>query len=411
MGGTQKERKQQLEETKHNETFSKEIFYQKLEQQKKTDDTLGRTLLFIQLDGTERMVNDIGLIGLDSLIKHVAKHSFELFDAGNCNPNITRTSDTAIAIQIDAPQDTKLLASSLNLLCENLSELNFELVNQKYEYNVSIGALLLDSRYRDAEKPLKIARTASNRAKRDQGNSFYIWKKSDYEDHTEEEQQQIRIHADAETEAIIKLRDEIKVQEITTQKAKEKFEKEIKAVNEIRSQLEKEIQLVQEAKIRQEREMRLERQQIAELEKEINHIKKEKDIDAQAWNREKKKALVAAELKGQRIVKAMLALKAKIETQEFAIRKEKNELRKEIRSLIGTRLRLEKEAEEVKKAKVEQEKQANVINKQIDKLEKEANQAREEKRRLEENREKREKADAIKRCPMIHKKRQRVHKM
>lgn len=102
------QRKKQQEITQHNKSFSKEVFYGNLENTS-VSEGVERALIIIKPDNIEELEQLIGIIGRDSLINHVGKNSFEVFKLGACNPNITRTSDTAIAIQIDYPVSQETL--------------------------------------------------------------------------------------------------------------------------------------------------------------------------------------------------------------------------------------------------------------------------------------------------------------
>ena len=85
----------------------------------------------------------IGIIGRDSLVNHIGKNSFEVFKLGACNPNITRTSDTAIAVQIDYPVNQETLEFNMQGLCKHLAKCTFKFSDEKYKFTVSIGLLKL----------------------------------------------------------------------------------------------------------------------------------------------------------------------------------------------------------------------------------------------------------------------------
>ena len=126
----------QQEIIQHNKSFSKEVFYENLEQVYDKN-KIERALIVIKPDNIKDLEESIGIIGRDSLINHIGKHSFEVFKLGDWNLNITRISDTAIAVQIDYPIDQETLEFNMQGLCKHLAKCTFRFSTEKYKYSIN----------------------------------------------------------------------------------------------------------------------------------------------------------------------------------------------------------------------------------------------------------------------------------
>lgn len=169
------DRKKIQEITQHNRSFSKEVFYETLE---KAFNPRGaeRVLVVIKPDDINILGKEIGIIGRDNLVNHIAKNSFEVFKSGACNPNITRISDTEIGIQIDFHINMETLEFNMQGLCKHLAKCTFKFSEKKYTFSVSIGVLKLGVFNKPAEQLIYIASAAAYHASKFEGNSYYIWK-------------------------------------------------------------------------------------------------------------------------------------------------------------------------------------------------------------------------------------------
>ena len=264
-----KRRKKQEETTSYNKSFSKELFYQKLEQPKGPYG-LGpeRALLVIQLDNADQLGEEIGLIALDNLVKHVAKNSFDVFKAGACNPNITSTGDTTIALQIDAPDNYALIEFNLTGLCDHLRKRDFKFSDHTHKYTVSIGVLLLDGRYTTASQILGAANQASELAKKADDNSYYIWKKTDIfmEETTEEP--------------------ELAEQVRSIEEEKEQFEKETRIAEEEISRLTQQAQAIEKEQAKLDARAHKDAKEKAAVDRdkpELNESIIKKALDEKRW--------------------------------------------------------------------------------------------------------------------------------
>ncbi len=172
------ERQKKQELTQHNRSFSKEVFYENLE--KAFDSNLPeRALIIIKPDNLDLIEEQVGVIGKDRLINHIAKNSYDTFKLGACNPNITKISDTEIGIQIDYPINLETLSFNMQGLCDHLAKSTFKFAEEKYVFSVSIGILKLGVFDKTAGQLIYIASAACDNASSSIGNSFYIWKDSD----------------------------------------------------------------------------------------------------------------------------------------------------------------------------------------------------------------------------------------
>ncbi len=236
------ERKKQKEATEYNQAFSKELFYQKLEQPKGPDG-LGpdRALLVIQLNDVDTLEKQIGLIARDDLVKQIAKNSFDVFQAGACNPNITCIGEATIALQIDAPATNTLLEFNLQGLCDHLQKRKFTLADRVYKYTVSIGALLLDGTYTNATEILSIASEASELAARGDDNSYHIWQGSEMPTPAEDAEAETKPESPAALET--KLEEPVKA----VQQAMETLREQERVAKATKLKLKKQIEAAEEA--------------------------------------------------------------------------------------------------------------------------------------------------------------------
>ena len=426
--------KKKQELTQHNRSFSKEVFYENLE---KAFTTKGqeRALVIIQPDNLNILEEEIGIIGRDSLINHIAKHSFEVFKLGACNPNITKISDTEIGVQIDYPINLETLNFNMQGLSDHLAKCTFKFAEEKYKFSVSIGILKLGLFNKAAEQLINIATIACKHASKTEGNSFYIWKDSDIPpdfmeqaddealvtetSSTEENTQKLEaeLKAKEQAEAKIKAAEEekkkleaelkAKEEEAKTQaalraeqEAKEKAEAELKAREETeKAKIEAEQRAEQEAKEKAEAEAKMQaaREEKEKLQAELKA--KEEEVKAQAALRaeqeakekaeaeakiklaEEEKEKLEAELKAkEEITKAQAALHAEQEAKEKAEAEAKIKLAEEEKKKLEAEL---KAKEETEKAKIEAEQRAEQEAKEKAEAEAKMLAAEEEKKKLE----------------------------
>lgn len=177
------EREQVNELTNQSRAFNKALFYQQIE---KPDSQNQRLLLIIQLDNDKILIDSSGSIMRDNIIRHIAKRSFEVFNIGECNPSITRLSDTSVALTIDDPGAQKTLEFNMQGLCAYLKKNPYKFEHRKFSYTVSIGVVPLPKERGSAEILIQQAISACKAAASVAGNSFHFHDLTGQADETEQ---------------------------------------------------------------------------------------------------------------------------------------------------------------------------------------------------------------------------------
>jgi len=173
-----KQAKKRLSELTHQgDAFNKAIFYQQLENKKGDPEFRDRVLVLIELDNHAEIEERAGIILRDNIIRHIAKHTYEIFKLGECHPNITRHGDYSIALLIDATDSRKTLEFNINGMINHLKKRPYKFSDKKFQYTVSIGVVLLPGQGQSADTIIEYARTACSVAARIEDNSFHIYDK------------------------------------------------------------------------------------------------------------------------------------------------------------------------------------------------------------------------------------------
>ena len=168
------ENQRRLETTQQGDAFNKALFYQQLEYKKGDPEYRERVLLFIQLDNYTVIEDLAGPIMLDNIIRHIAKHSFEVFKNGECDPNITKLSNNQIALLIDSPVSTKTLEFNIGGLIKHLSKRPYKYEEKKFRFTVSIGVVHLPEEGSNVDTIMQYARSACEIATQSEGNSYHV---------------------------------------------------------------------------------------------------------------------------------------------------------------------------------------------------------------------------------------------
>jgi len=365
-------RKKKLEITQHNRSFSKEVFYENLEQafDKKEAE---RALVIIKPDDIDTLEEQIGIIGRDNLINHIAKNSFEVFNLGACNPNITRISDTEIGVQIDYPVNQETLDFNMQGLSKHLSKCIFKFSEEKYKFSVSIGVLKLGMFNESAEQLIRIASAACEYASKTEGNSHYIWKETDVISKSDKNNDVVnhKQAANDETDLVaIKEKEKLELELKLAADAKEKAEARIQAEQEAKKTLEDKLKIAEEAKEKAEAELKL-----ADEAKLRAEQKAEDELKAQ----EEIKAKLQAEAEMKAAKEEKEKLEAELKAQEEAKQKAEAELKAQEEAKAQAELLAAQEAKQKAEAELKAEEEAKA------KLQAEAEMkaAREEKEKLE----------------------------
>jgi len=380
---SQREKRQEI--TQHNKSFSKEVFYENLENALVRKDT-ERALVVIKPDNIEELEQLIGIIGRDSLINHIGKNSFEVFKLGACNPNITKTSDTAIAVQIDYPANQETLEFNMQGLCEHLAKCTFKFSDEKYKFTVSIGLLKLSDLNASAEQLITLATAASMKARALEGNSYYIWQDTDEDISTK----QVSAN-DSETWADIE-KENLQTKLKAAEEARNKLEAELKAAADANARAEEALKFATEAKEKAEAEAKERAEQEAKLKAEAEEKERaEHEAKLKAEAEEKERAEHEAKLKAEAEEKERAEqeakLKAEAEEKERAEHEAKLKAEAEEKERAEQEAKLKAEAEiaakVAKEAKEKMESELKAITEAKEKAEAEMKAAKEAKEKLE----------------------------
>ena len=385
------ERKKKQEITAHNRSFSKEVFYENLTNAASNPEAK-RVLIVISPDNLSDFEQQIGVIGRDNLINHIGKNSLDVFKIGACNPNITRISDTAIAAQIDHPGSLQTLEFNMQGLCKHLQKCAFKFSDEKYSYTVSIGVLELSLFMLNAEQLIQIASHASDKADKNNSNSYYIWKESD----GIPESDLLNDNDDKQIESDVpKINSEKELREI--EETKKRLEEELKTAAEAKAKAEQEsekktqqeLKAVAEAKAKAEAELR----EIEETKKKLNE-----ELKAAA----EAKAEAESEKKTQQELKAVAEAKAKAEAELREIEETKKKLDEELKAAAEAKAKAEAESEKktqqelkaVAEAKAKAEAELREIEETKKKLDEELKAAAEAKAKAEAEQEAKQRTQA-----------------
>jgi len=361
---SQREKRQEI--TQHNKSFSKEVFYENLENALVRKDT-ERALVVIKPDNIEELEQLIGIIGRDSLINHIGKNSFEVFKLGACNPNITKTSDTAIAVQIDYPANQETLEFNMQGLCEHLAKCTFKFSDEKYKFTVSIGLLKLSDLNASAEQLITLATAASMKARALEGNSYYIWQDTDEDISTK----QVSAN-DSETWADIE-KENLQTKLKAAEEARNKLEAELKAAADANARAEEALKFATEAKEKAEAEAKERAEQEAKLKAEAEakeRAEHEAKLKAEAEEKERaeQEAKLKAEAEEKERAEQEAKLKAEAEIAAKVAKEAKEKMESELKAITEAKEKAEAEMKAAKEAKEKLEAELKVIteNKKAD---------------------------------------------
>ena len=169
------EKKRKAEITQQGKAFNKSLFYQQLEANKDVPGYRDRVLLYIDLDNHAEIAERAGEIFRDNVVRHIAKHSYDIFKLGECDPSITRIGDASIALLIDAPDSRATLEFNVNGLIKHLEKRPYKFEDQKARFTVSVGVYEQTGEIESADITLDRVKSACEIAARDPDSSFHIF--------------------------------------------------------------------------------------------------------------------------------------------------------------------------------------------------------------------------------------------
>ena len=158
--------------TSQSKAFNKAIFYRSLELA--GESTEEKVLLLIQLDRAEELQNELGLVLLTNILRHLSRICLDLLDKAGTNPAITRLSDSATAIIMDQNGTLETLSGTAKRLCEALAGNPYAYQGRAYPCTVSMGIVPLRDITGTAEQIITLARSDCGIAATLPGNSYHI---------------------------------------------------------------------------------------------------------------------------------------------------------------------------------------------------------------------------------------------
>ncbi|TAJ93414.1 MAG: EAL domain-containing protein [Gammaproteobacteria bacterium] len=160
------------EVTSQSKAFNKAIFYRSLELAGESADE--KVLMLVQLDRANELQNELGLVLLTNILRHLSRMCLDLLDKAGTGPAITRLSDSATAIIMDQNGTLETLAGRARQLCEALAGNPYVYQDRVYPYTVSMGIVPLREITGTAEQIIALARADCDIAKGSPGNSYHI---------------------------------------------------------------------------------------------------------------------------------------------------------------------------------------------------------------------------------------------
>lgn len=331
--------------------FSKEVFYEKLRNASEDPDSQ-RVLIVIQLDDVDGIENRIGIIGRDSLINFIARKCFEMFKLGECNPNITRAGDNAIALQIDFPDSVQTLQQNMQGLCKNLDKSVFRFADTEYEFTVSIGLLKLGNLISTTQNLIELTMEAAERASTDQANSFYIWR--DEEDELDDE-------SDAASDGDA---DALEQTHAALESAHDQEEAKFNLQNKLKEIAQRKTRAEEELRAKQEEQQRLSEQLASDAKAETEtrlkaaeeeRIRKEAEIQAASEVRAKAEQEEHARLEAEKRADEEAQQRREAEIKAETEAKSKAELEARLKELEAERQQREQEQQAEREAQQQRE--------------------------------------------------------
>ncbi|MEQ8428178.1 MAG: response regulator [Gammaproteobacteria bacterium] len=376
--------------------FSKEVFYDKLRKASEDPDSQ-RVLIVIQLDDVEQIETKIGIIGRDSLVNFIARKCFEMFKLGECNPNITKTGDNTIALQIDFPDSMQTLEKNMRGICKNLDKSVFRFADIQHEFRVSIGVLKLGNLISTTQQLIELTMEAAQRASVEKSNSFYIWK--DNAEITTNESENDDAETIDDSAVALESTDEAeearqnlkrKLQEISQRKAR--VEREVRSSQEEQQKLDEKLESDAAARAEMEARLKAVEEERARLEAET---REKVEAEARARTEEKERARLEAEKRAEEEAQQRREAEIKADTEA----KSKAELEARLKQLEEERAQREQEQQKEREAqqkreaelKAEAEEQARAeLEARLKELEEERVRHEQEQQAEHEARQKRE---------------------
>jgi len=218
------------------QTFNKSDFYGRLENEVMQNKTKDRVLLMISIDDYEEIEKTRDYITADKIISYVAKETHKSIKGKEYNPVITRFSDSSIALLIDYPHGPEKLAEHIEKYLSRQSEKPYEIDGEPIQYELSVGAVILNGDNQSVKEIIKRSRDACEKASGELGSSYHISDgDTDDDELIESTGETVEETYDDEDELIEPLKDEVIEVKKETKEVKEEL---IEPVKETKKEVE-----------------------------------------------------------------------------------------------------------------------------------------------------------------------------
>jgi len=169
--------------------YKKEKFYRSLEHTNKND-----IVILAEIDRFQALRDEIGMLSADRVANFASDIILKYFTDSEYTKDITRISDTNIAILIRDYQGE----DKGNIICEQLcrlfDEATYKENNKEIDFSLNIALVYVSNDDTDAEKILKQADFACRVAREKSGNSFVIHEITNDDDDEIEFDEQLFTH-------------------------------------------------------------------------------------------------------------------------------------------------------------------------------------------------------------------------
>lgn len=167
------ERERQISSTQNSQSFNKALFYQKLEQAAAANEA-GQALVLIELDQYAELGETHGVILQDSVIRHIARLTYELLASDSHAASMTRMSDASIGL-LGSLQVEQSLQRTLTQLVGHLREHPYDNDGNSIAVTVSIAGVELAEANKNANDIIRIARRLCRRIRDHGGNDCALY--------------------------------------------------------------------------------------------------------------------------------------------------------------------------------------------------------------------------------------------
>ena len=133
-----------------------------------------RAVVLISIDGFDTLRNSIGVLGTDSIARHLGQISTEIFKLDRYKPRATRFTDSSIALLVGEYRSRDDLERLLKALCARVGKAPPEVDGTPVRVTLSIGAVIITDRSPGVAGLLQQAEKAAEESSATKGNPIVI---------------------------------------------------------------------------------------------------------------------------------------------------------------------------------------------------------------------------------------------